>query len=248
MPPTFRIGQKNALFQIVETQGLDPTSFSWEGPAGPDTSTAWKFRIEGPAHPNHPLNPTTPPVFAFGISVYSEDLADGPYDYGYRPHPTRDAVSFEGATWSQVRAAFETWVGAVKALQQPDHWQEAAQQRAITASVVAEYDTPFTVEEIGRIGESFDKARDEIAQKRLLTAEDLADLTQEMVKQRRSATLTGRIDWQKTAVQEWIKWVIRRGLDSIVAQQILDIIASKFAWLSHHLGAAVSAMHKFLSS
>lgn len=193
--------------------------------------------------------------FAFALGYTLEEMQmmrshkpfHGQHSVHFAPGRETPTENYLQIGWMAVLDQFRSWITYVKReLEGPDRWAEASSATKLERVIAEEYDGPFTVEEIRRIQRSFEAAKQEIEIKRLLSAEELTSLTAQMQQQQASASSLGRIEWQKEAVREWVKWAIRTGLESSAAQQVLDIISSQFHWLSEHLITAVKAFTHFL--
>jgi hypothetical protein len=233
----FRKKHKNAMVDLVRQYEMNPMEFDWADVL-PVSDGRFGFMV------GHRST-----AFAFFATWYGAFSEHGEVLVSYAPHPDVRSKETTVPEWRGVLRHFGNWLTAISEEEAPDEWEEIRSRKALDSILIAEYESELSPQDGKRVAVSLDEAREEIVQKRLLTPEQLASLSQELGKHKDSARNgIGRIQWTRTFVEGVVKWATARELDALTTSAISGVLSEHLRWITHQIGAAVGELLRHLGS
>jgi hypothetical protein len=223
--------QRNDFARLINRRGFRRADFEWE----------MLERFDAVMEPgSYPClrHKATGQFFAFALKDPPKGLRGrGPHAVSYTPGEDSRGARVYYARWDEAFKLFDLWVRRVRrTVDEGDLWaRDEIDPGLLVSAATAEANTPFTGEEIRRIGETLDRFLGEVEQKRLMTPEHLAQFARDMAHHKNTASTFGRIDWRNAFVGGLITQIFALGLTKENASALIALARQAFGWLAQHL-------------
>jgi hypothetical protein len=210
MPHSLLKSQKNSVFEIVQSAGLDPAEFEWTERRSIDSP------IPAPALVHRPSNAW----FTFDFDALAQHHL-GHYSPGTE---TAEDVMRAGS-WAAHLTNVAQWLQNLKReFYAPNLWDELAKQRELTAATEPSDDAdnaPFTLEEQEKIASQLREIRELLVRTERLEGERLRAVESRLDYLQEASTRMGRRDWLNIFYGAVFSWALTALVSPDSAREVL---------------------------
>jgi hypothetical protein len=210
-------GQRNGIFDAIETAGLNPRDFELDTGGNDDDE----------ARIIHRRSESTFVLGRDGMGGYSGTMVAG----DGRPWPYR------AHSWTSAEQSVSRWLEEVKQdLETPDLWAELQQEREMlgTAPAEATENTPFSADEQREIANQLRATKKYVKKTYALSEDDMQALEARLDHLGDAAGRLGRLDWRTVVAGTLLTAIVEAVLPPEATRDVLLMLLRSLAHLFGH--------------